>query len=102
MYIKDGIVYAGEPSPAILVKSVRVLEDYKLWARFTNNEERIFDLAPLLDAPCYQPLKDKEIFNSAYVDFGCVTWMDGEIDIAPETIFENGVSVNRKRCIGNG
>ena len=94
MYVKDGIAYAGEPSPVILVKSVRALEDYKLWVRFINNEERIFDFAPLLNEPCYQPLKDKEVFNAVYVDFGCVTWNDGEIDIAPETIFENGVSVN--------
>lgn len=93
MYVKDGIAYAGEPSPAIFVKSVRALEDYKLWVRFGNNEERIFDFKPLLDAPCYQPLRDKNIFESVYVDFGCVTWNDGEIDIATETIFENGVPI---------
>ncbi len=88
MHIKDG----GEQSSAIKVRSVRALDDYKLWVRFTTNEEKVFDFAPLLDFPCYKPLKDKELFNGVYVDFGAAVWSDGEIDIAPESLYERGIS----------
>ena len=93
MYIADGIAYAGEQSPAIKVKSVRSLGDYKLWVRFTTNEEKVFDFTPLLDAPCYQPLKEKGVFDGVYVDFGVAVWNDGEIDIAPESLYAKGVPV---------
>ena len=90
MYVKNGIVYAGELVPPIRVISVRPLEDYKLWIRFSNGEVKEFNFKPLLDEPAFKPLKDKNIFNSVYVDFGCTVWNDGEIDIAPEYLFEEG------------
>lgn len=43
---------------------------------------------------CYQPLKNKELFNSVYIDYGTLVWNDGEIDIAPETLFEEGRPVD--------
>jgi hypothetical protein len=90
MYIVDGIAYADEKSPAIKVKSVRPLADYRLWVRFTTNEEKIFDFTPLLDFPCYRPLKEKTVFDCVYVDFGTAVWRDGEIDIAPENLYAHG------------
>lgn len=59
MYIIDGIAYAGEAEKPISVKSVRPLDDYKLWIRFTTNEVKVFDFTQLLDFPAYAPLKDK-------------------------------------------
>jgi hypothetical protein len=93
MYIINGIAYAGERIPLIRVKSVRSLGEYKLWVRFTTNEVKIFDFAPLLDFPCYLPLKDKRVFDSVYVDFGVAVWNDGDIDIAPERLYAEGVVV---------
>ena len=93
MYIKDGIAYAGDPSPAIRAISVRPLEDYSLWVRFTTGETKLFDFAPLLDCPAFLPLKDKSVFDGAYIDYGCVVWDDGNIDIAPEHLYEHGVTV---------
>lgn len=93
MYVKDGIAYAGEQTPTIAVKSARPLDGYKLWVRFNTNEVKIFDFAPLLDFPCYAPLRDKTVFDRVYVDFGCTVWNDGEIDIAPERLYSDGVAV---------
>ena len=87
MYIVDNIAYAGEQQPPIKVKSVRPLEGHQLWIRFTTNEEKVFDFSPLLDFPCYQPLKEKAVFDSVYVDFGVAVWNDGAIDIAPERLY---------------
>ena len=96
MYIIDGIAYAGEPSATIKVVSVRTLNDYTLWLRFSTGETKTFDFKPLLSAPCFLPLKDESVFEQAYVDYGVVVWCDGEIDIAPEKLYNDGVVVPEK------
>ena len=95
MYIVNDIAYAGEPKEIIKIKSVRPLAGYKMWLRFTNNEEKIFDFTPLLDAPCYLPLKDKAVFDSVYIDYGCTVWNDGKIDIATERLYEEGIDAKK-------
>ena len=93
MYIIDGIAYAGEPSPAIKVCGVRPLEDYQLWIRFSTGEAKVFDFKSLLSSPAFAPLADKTLFCGAYIDYGVVVWDDGNIDIAPEILYNNGVLV---------
>jgi hypothetical protein len=92
MYVIDGIAYAGEREPIISVKSVRPLEGYRLWLRFSTGEEKIFDFSPLLGAPGFKSLENKDVFNSVYVDYGIPVWNDGEIDIAPELLYQDGVA----------
>jgi len=72
MYIVDDIAYAGEPTPAIKIISVRPMNDYKLWLRFSTGEEKEFNFKPLLDYPCYTPLKDELLFKDVYIDYGCL------------------------------
>lgn len=91
MYIIDGIAYAGEQQKPIRVKAVRPLTDYRLLVSFTSDEKRVFDFAPLLDMPCYQALREKAVFDRVYVDCGTLCWNDGDIDIAPETVYEESV-----------
>ncbi len=89
MYIKNGIAYAGEPTPLLKVNGVRPMPDYKLWLRFNTGEAKIFDFKPLLDEPVFSPLKEAEVFRDVYIDFGVTVWMDGDIDIAPEYLYEH-------------
>lgn len=98
MYIRDGIAYAGAEAPAIRVNGVRALDNYKLWVRFTTGEEKTFDFAPLLETPCYAPLKDEVVFKGVYIDFGYPVWMDGEIDIDAETLYSGGVCCGGKNA----
>ena len=63
----DGIAYAGTSAPAIRVNGIRALDNYKLWVRLTTGEEKTFDFAPLLEMPCYAPLKDDAVFLRAYI-----------------------------------
>ena len=93
MYIKNGIAYAGEQTPPLSIIGVRALPEYKLWARFNTGEAKIFDFKPHLDAPCFSPLKDVKVFNDVYIDYGCPVWKDGDIDIAPEFLYEHGVQL---------
>jgi len=93
MYIVNGIAYADEKEHIITVVSIRALNDYKLWVRFSTGETKIFDFTPFLDSGVFTALKDKDLFNSVYVDYGVPVWCNGEIDIAPERLYYNGVSV---------
>lgn len=100
MYIKNGIAYAGEQTQPLKISGVRPLEDYKLWIRFSNGEVKIFDFSKELNSPAFSPLKDKAIFNSVYIDYGVTVWNDGDIDIAPEYLYKNGVSVGGPSIVG--
>lgn len=91
MYIINGIAYAGEPTPFLRVCGVRPLEDFRLWVRFNNGEAKIYDFKPLLNSPAFAPLADLDTFKSVYIDYGVTVWNDGEIDIAPEELYEKGI-----------
>lgn len=90
MYIKNDIAYADNKEPLIKIISVRPVEDHKLWVKFSDGEERIFDFSPLLSSPCFKPLNDKAVFEGVYIDCGVPVWDNGNIDIAPERIYEDG------------
>ncbi len=88
MYILNGIVYASEPSELIEVQSARALDDMIMILTFTTGETRLFD-ATILDGPAFEPLKDDAIFKNFKIAHGVVTWMNEEIDCAPEYMYEN-------------
>jgi hypothetical protein len=91
MYIENGIAYAGE-NPLLKISGVRPLDGHKLWLRFSTGETKIFDFTPLLSLPAFAPLKDEETFKGVYIDYGVTVWKDGDIDIAPEMLYENGIA----------
>lgn len=90
MYIVNGIAYAGEQRPPLKVSGVRPLDHHRLWVRFNTGEAKVFDFTPLLDTPAFVPLKDETVFKNVYIDFGIACWADGDIDIAPEYLYEHG------------
>ncbi len=92
MYIVDGIAYAGTQAPAIKVSGIKPLGDHKLWIRFNTGEVKFFDFKPLLEKPAFAPLADEDVFKGVYIDYGITVWNDGEIDIAPEYLYEHGVA----------
>ncbi|MDR3315040.1 MAG: DUF2442 domain-containing protein [Coriobacteriales bacterium] len=93
MYIKDDIAYAGESEPLLKVIGVKAMDDYRLWLRFSNHEERLFDMEPLLAYPAFSKLQDPDLFKGVYLDYGVPTWGEGTIDVAPETLYEQSVQV---------
>jgi hypothetical protein len=54
---------------------------------FSTGEIKEFDFTPLLDTPCFLPLRDKALFDKVYLDHGIPSWDGGNIDIAPEAFF---------------
>ncbi len=75
------------------VKNVKPLENYKLLITFEQNIKKVFDMKPYLNYPMYKPLEDISLFNSVCTNGQTAFWND-EIDIAPETLYENGTLYN--------
>ena len=89
MYIKDDICYAGELTPEIEVSSINVLDDGMMLVHFNTGETRLFDVTSLIDkGPVFAPLSEEVNRQTAKVTYGFVSWLDGEIDIAPETMYK--------------
>ena len=88
MFIRDGIVYGGEPEQPIKVDYVKVLPDMMMLIQFNNGELRLFD-ATLLEGPVFEPLHDEQVFSNPKIDHGVVTWLDGDIDCAPEFMYKH-------------
>jgi hypothetical protein len=88
MFIKDGIVYASEPTESIKIEKVKVLPDYMMMITFTSGETRLFD-GTKLEGKAFELLKDKSIFENVVIEHGVITWNNGEIDCAPEFMYEN-------------
>ncbi len=71
----------------IRVAAVVAEADFHLALTFSNGEHRRFDMRPYLKLPVYRRLENSAFFALAQVDYGTVVW-PGEIDIAPETLYQ--------------
>ena len=89
MYVMNGVAYAGTATQDMRVSAVKALDDMMLLLTFASGERRLYDATQLLRYPAFQPLRDEAIFKAASIDHGVVTWLDGDIDIAPETMYAN-------------
>jgi len=69
------------------VVKVEVQSDYKLLLEFENGEKRMFDMRPYMEKKPFIQLKGSPLFSKASVENGTVVW-PGNIDIAPETLYE--------------
>ncbi len=95
MRIVDGIAYAEEVMELLEVRSVKTLDDMMMIVLFNNGEERLFDATSLLSMPVFEVLKDEKVFKNCVVLDGIATWLDGEIDIAPESMYKGSFKYDR-------
>ena len=72
----------------IKVTDIKVLDDLIMIVTFSTGEQRLFDATCMLEYPAFKALENEKIFKSANVEYGVVTWDNGEIDLAPETMYE--------------
>jgi hypothetical protein len=72
---------------------VAPLDDYKLFLRFDNNEERIFDVRPYLKDSYFKPLNNIGIFKTVKINELTIEWA-GDIDICPDELYFNSVKKN--------
>lgn len=79
------------------VVKVEAGADYALLLEFENGEKRVFDTRPYLDKKPFVRIKDALLFAQAKVGYGTVIW-PGNIDIAPEALYDRSVPVNPSTC----
>jgi hypothetical protein len=94
VFIFDGYVCAGASEDAMKVKEIKILQDMIMIITFSNGEQRLFD-ATILSGQAFEPLKNVDIFTQARIEHGVVTWMDGEIDCAPEYMYEHSYEYSK-------
>ena len=88
MYILNDICYAGELQDGIKVTEVKPLHGGMMLVTFSTGERRLFDTTTLQGA-AFAPLADEKIFSNPVLFHGVITWNDGKIDIAPETVYRD-------------
>jgi len=87
MYEVNGICYAGKCEEGIQITDARVLQGGIMIITFNSGEQRLFDTTTLKGS-AFEPLKDERILKDFTLFHGILTWQDGTIDIAPETVYE--------------
>jgi len=70
------------------VKKVVPNDNYTLRITFDNEEQKVFDMRPLLDCGVFQELKNPEYFKEVKVLHGSIAWPHGQ-DICPDTLYED-------------
>ena len=64
---------------------------YRIRVRFQNGKSGVVDLKPLVDkGGVFTALRDIEAFKAFSIDpeWHVLSWEDGRIDVAPETVYE--------------
>ena len=88
MYILNDICYAGEMQDGIKVTEAKPLRGGMMLVTFSTGEKRLFDTTAL-EGSAFAPLAEEKIFMSPVLFHGVITWNNGEIDIAPETVYRD-------------
>ncbi len=65
-------------------------DDFTLELWFDTGDHRLFDARPYLNKGVFVQLQNLQRFKQAYVALDTVCW-PGEIDIAPETLYDRSV-----------
>lgn len=88
MKIIDGIAYENTQTVELEVTKIKVIDNMKIAITFNNNDKKIFDATTILNIPVFEILKDEEIFKSYKIVNGILTWCNGDVDIATETLYK--------------
>jgi hypothetical protein len=75
------------------VRKVKPEAGHRLLLTFTNGEEKVYDVSPLLGQGVFRELKDESAFRSVRPWHGAVQWSGGQ-DICPDTLYEDSLPVS--------
>ncbi len=73
----------------ILIRAVKPMDGYKVLLHFSNGEQKVVDLLPLLRGPIFEPIRhDSAYFRSVHVyeESGTICW-DNNADIDPDVLY---------------
>ncbi len=93
MYVINDVCFAGELTEGIKVADAKPLRGGMMLVTFSTGEKRLFDTTKLKGA-AFEPLREEEIFRHPVLFHGVITWKNGDIDIAPETVYRDSYAYN--------
>ena len=79
------------------ITKVTPTDDYKLILSFGQKEQRIFDVAPILNFGRFSELQDLKIFKQVHVSFDTIEWENG-LDLDPEYLYKKSEKIKVKHC----
>ena len=91
MIVRDGKCYAENPLPVLKITGFETFAPHRMKVVFNDGETRIFDGRTLLKGEAFAPLADANTFADCKLDYETLTWLDGELDVAPEFVYENSM-----------
>jgi hypothetical protein len=69
---------------------VEYIEPFKIKCVFKDGETGIVEMSQYYEkGGVFSRFADVEYFKAFHIDNGVLSWGDGEIDIAPETLYHN-------------
>lgn len=71
------------------IVSFEMCGPHKMNVVFNDGEVRLFDGHSLLAGDAFAALADENAFADCKLDYETLTWMDGELDVAPEFVREH-------------
>jgi hypothetical protein len=66
--------------------------DYTVHVWFTNGEQGVLDMKPLLDFGIFSELRDPSLFNSVRTDGLSIEWPN-DASLCPDTVYEDSVKI---------
>ena len=85
-YVVDPTRYA-QVGDIPRITNVEPLENCRVWVEYENGEKGEADLARLLDKRPYCGWRNREYFETVRPVAQFLVWGDGELDIAPESLY---------------
>ena len=98
MHEENGIVYSDNPEKILTVLEVKHLYSGVYLMKFSDGAVKLFDTT-ILKGEVFEPLKNPEVYENPKLEYGIVTWKNGEIDCAPEFMYENSTDYNTKDIV---
>ena len=84
-----------EPTPDII--EVKALENYYIYLKFSNGEEKIYDMKDEIEKiEFFKKLKNRKYFENVKPRGDTIEWEKGE-DVAPENLYYKSIPINKER-----
>ncbi len=93
MHEENGIVYSDNPQKMLTVLEVRHMYSGVYLLKFSDGVVKLFD-SSILEGEVFEPLKNPQVYENPRLEYGIVTWKNGEIDCSPEFMYEKGFLYN--------
>ena len=77
------------------VKRIEYKSNYVYFVEFDDGSNGDVDFSEYIGkGPVFEPFREQDFFQRATIEGGTISWPNG-VDIAPETLYEKLIALNR-------